>query len=107
MCLGSSRWVHYDLLGSLQGAKSAGRRATGSATRGLHAGRNTEPLAEGAVDNQVVMELRRVPWQTPHTYTREGELHLTEEGESWMRRVMRKRASLADDAKAEAGVSEF
>ena len=110
VCLGTSCWVHCDLLGSLQGAKSAVRRATGS-TRGLHAGRDTGPLAEGAVDSGdhvvKVMELRRVPWQTPHTYTRDGELHLTEECEQWMHRAMRERASLADDAKAEAGVSEL
>ena len=110
VCLGTSCWVHYDLLGPLQGATSAVRRATG-ATRGLHAVRDMGPPAEGAVDGNdhlvKVMELRRVPWQTPHTYTRDGELHLTEEGEQWMHRVMRGWASLADDAKAEAGVSEL
>lgn len=51
--------------------------------------------------------MRRVPWQTPHTFTEDGELKLSEAGKAWFEKALRTRESLADEGKAAARVSEF
>ena len=52
-------------------------------------------------------KLRRVPWQTPHTFSEDGELQLTEAAEGWLKKAMKERKTLAEEAKAEAGESDF
>ena len=52
-------------------------------------------------------KLRQIPWQTPHTFREDGELNLTEAGKKWLDQASRRREQLADEARAEAGMSDF
>eukprot|EP00969_Alexandrium_andersonii_P188865 8345778-Alexandrium_andersonii.AAC.1 len=51
--------------------------------------------------------LRRVPWQTPHTYEVDGELRLTDAARGWLEKERLARGRLADEARAAAGMSDL
>ena len=57
--------------------------------------------------SQEVLKMRSIPWQTPHTYDKDGKLVLTESGQEWLDKAVKKREKLAEEIRAEAGESSF
>ena len=62
------------------------------------------PAVEGLEDEytQKVDKMRRIPWQTPHTFDKEGKLLMDSEAERWLRKATAKREKLAEEVRAEA-----
>ena len=104
VCFSSAKWMFYDLGGVLSRVAKPlePHPLAGQGTRGLPAASTFGSPAAGAA-----YKLRQVPWQTPHTFDEKGELRLSEHAKRWFAEALKKRASLRDEARAEAGDSDF
>ena len=51
--------------------------------------------------------MRQIPWQTPHCVEKDGKLLLSEAGQEWLDKAVRKREKLAEQVRAQAGESSF
>ena len=56
---------------------------------------------------QEILRMRQVPWQTPHCFEQDGRLLLSETGQEWLDKAVRRRERLAEEVRADAGVSSF
>ena len=57
--------------------------------------------------DQEVLQMRRVPWMTPHCVDMDGRLLLSEVGQEWLDKAVQRREKLAEEVRAEAGESSF
>ena len=101
----SERWVYYDKRGVTMHAR--GKVAEGTFSSQAPCAAHKEEHGHDAQAPWQLGKLRRVPWQTPHTFSEDGELQLTEAAEGWLKKAMKERKTLAEEAKAEAGESDF
>ena len=51
--------------------------------------------------------MRKIPWQTPHCVEKDGKLLLSEVGQEWLDKAVRRREKLAEEVRAEAGECSF
>ena len=97
----SNKWIFADPAGEL-GAVGAFRRVPSVGVA------PAEERADGMVPvEQEVLSMRRIPWQTPHSFDKEGKLVLTETGQEWLDKVVKRREKLAEEVRAESGESSF
>ena len=98
LTLRSTVWLFYD---------KRGIHAVARGPRAERAALTSSSQAAVPLGPWQVHKLRRVPWHTPHTFTEDGELKLTEAAEGWLKKAMKERKTLAEEAKADAGESDF
>ena len=64
--------------------------------------------ADGAASvEQEVLLMRRIPWQTPHCVDKDGKLLLSETGQEWLDKAVRRREKLAEEVRSDVGESSF
>ena len=51
--------------------------------------------------------MRRIPWQTPHCVDKDGKLLLSETGQEWLDKAVRRREKLAGEVRSDVGESSF
>ena len=56
---------------------------------------------------QEVLQMRKIPWQTPHCVEKDGKLLLSEQGQGWLDQAVRRREKLAEEVRAQAGECSF
>ena len=56
---------------------------------------------------QDILLMRRIPWQTPHCVDKDGKLLLSETGQEWLDKAVRRREKLAEEVRSDIGESSF
>jgi len=64
------------------------------------------PDAEGLFEVKAQLSRKR-PWETPHALGDDGKLEMDPAARKWLDEATRKREELAEEARAEAGESDF
>ena len=103
----SDKWIFADPDGSLGEVGSSCEVFRGAAASGGTPEVGRADAADMAPLEQEVLQMRRIPWQTPHTFEKQGKLILSDTGQEWLDKAVKQRETLAEEVRAEAGESSF
>ena len=97
----SNKWIFVDPSGQLGDVAPSGGAPPSSAAQERERADGAPPV------EQEVPQMRRIPWQTPHCVDKDGKLLLSETGQEWLDKAVRRREKLAEEVRADAGESSF